>query len=359
MTRSTSRVAVFLGVLFVAGLPLASARAMEVATGSFIGDGTAVRAITGIGFAPEVVIANSAGAGKTALLRSSTMAGTMELAANLPLLVGFITSLDADGFTVDGNPKLNDVGVVTHWVAFSEVDDGFAVGTYLGDGAGGGISVDISDTSSSPDFQANYLILLPENSEFPIQRFEDGSDTSSSSLGFTGPLVVGSDVTALTPTGFATTGGARTNELNTRYHYVAWRERTGTEVGTYVGSAGLTVSLPFLADFVSVAKEACCQRSRYRTGAHDVDESSYYRALQETDDAIKTFTPSGFVIGTSADTSSATTHFFVAFESTTAAPAVPALSAILLAMLALVTGGVGFAAQRGRASMRQSDGSAV
>jgi hypothetical protein len=344
MARSCSSVVVLLGVLLSTGFPLAGARAMEVATGSFVGDGMLGRAITGVGFAPEVVIANSAGAGKTALMRSTTMAGTIELATTNSISPGFISSLDPDGFTVDDNAKLNETGVITHWIAFGDVDDGFAVGTYLGDGAIS-MSVDISDTSSSPDFQSDYLIVLPESGQFPIQRFEDGGDEQSSSLGFTGPLTVGSDVTALTPTGFSMTGGDRTNELGTRYHYVAWRERAGTEVGTYVGSTDLTVSLPFSPAFVSVTRESCCQRSRYRTDAHAADESSYYRALEETTDAIKDFTASGFEVGSSADTSSATTHFFVAFEST-APTAVPALPAVLLALLAVVLGGVGLTLHR-------------
>lgn len=113
--------------------------------------------------------------------------------------------------------------------------------------------------------------------------------------------------------------------------------------GSY-GSTDLAVSLPSSPAFASVTQESCCQRPRYRTDAHAADESSFYRALEETTDAIKDFTVSGFELGSSADTSSATSHFFVAFESTVPA-AIPPLPAVLLTLPAVVMGGVGLRSQ--------------
>jgi hypothetical protein len=313
---------------------------MELATGSFVGNITADRAITGLGFPPEVVIVHSSSTswGDPLIRTSTTTGGAKSLSSNGFLNAGFITSLDADGFTVSGHPRVNTNGELVHWIAFGEVDDGFAVGTYVGDGST--TSIDISDTSSSPDFQSDYLILMSEAALAPIQALKHGGSLISPLFGFTGPVGDG-DVADLTSNGFILNSGPRSNENGTRFHYVAWRERLGTRVGTFVGdgvAGDLAVTVPFQPDVVSVTRATCCVKSRYRLDTLAADESFFYSNQATTTDAIKSFTPSGFVVGDSADVNQASTHFFVAWGQIPAA--VPSFSAGGLILLGLGMAGV-------------------
>ena len=340
MCGATLMRAVFSGLIFVVYLTIGSASAMELATGSFVGNGTADRAITGLGFSPDVVILRSTSTiwGLTLIQTSTTSGGSKIMSTNEGMNASMITSLDADGFTVSGHPRVNTNGEPIHWIAFGEVDDGFAVGTYVGDGST--TSIDISDTSSSPDFQSDYLILMSEASLAPLQALKHGGSLISTLFGFTGPGFDG-DIADLTANGFTLNSGARSNENGTRFHYVAWRERLGTSVGTFVGDGvpgDLAVTIPFQPDVVSVTRATCCVKSRYRQDTQATDESFFWDGGTATTDAIKSFTPNGFVVGDSADVNQASTHFFVAWGQVP--PLVPSFSAGGLVLLGVAMTGL-------------------
>lgn len=336
MWMQMGKQATITGWVVAAVLSAGSASAMDLETGSFLGNGSPSRAITGLGFAPELMIVRSESLGQGTLARTSTMAGgSKALVNNQFLLGGRILSLDADGFTVSGHPSVNASGAVSHWIAFGDADDGFAVGTYQGDGVT--TDIDISDTSSSPDFQPDYMMLISESQLGPLQAYSVDGTTISPLFGFTGRLFANdSDITSLTPTGFTVRSGTRTNEDGVGYHYVAWRERFGTAVGTYVGDGApgeLAIDLPFEPDVVGVTRETCCVYSRYRQDTQGPDSSfAWAGSIAPTTDAIQSFTPSGFAVGDSADVGTAATHFFVAWKRP---PPVPGLSAGGLTVLGL------------------------
>src|SRR5262245_60957330 len=86
--------------LALAGLVLAAGVAQaQVVTGSYVGDGSAQRRITGLGFAPDAVIIKADSA-QFGVMRTSTMAGdnTKVLINATPLAPNLIKSLDPDGF---------------------------------------------------------------------------------------------------------------------------------------------------------------------------------------------------------------------------------------------------------------------
>ena len=95
--------------LCVGGLLVGSSRpaGAQMTTGTYAGDGTAGRAISGLGFRPDVVIVKGydfdAGLTLTsAVLRTSTMAGdnTKPLVLDNALTGNLIQSLTTDGFTL-------------------------------------------------------------------------------------------------------------------------------------------------------------------------------------------------------------------------------------------------------------------
>src|SRR5213594_3728562 len=109
---------------------------MQMMSGSYVGNGTTGRAITGVGFKPDAVIVKGNTA-QLAVMRTTSITGdaAKELAAATDLRSGRIRSLDGDGFTIGTHAEVNAVGITYVWTAFK--DDGahdFRVGSYVGTG---------------------------------------------------------------------------------------------------------------------------------------------------------------------------------------------------------------------------------
>jgi len=111
---------------------------MQVALGTYVGDGTSDRAITGIGFVPDLVLIKVEGRTQNAVWKSAEMpAGRSAYLAYgvAGLVTQRIESLDADGFTIGNQAAVNSSGYTYHWLAIR--DDGagdFATGSFAGDG---------------------------------------------------------------------------------------------------------------------------------------------------------------------------------------------------------------------------------
>lgn len=318
-------------LLFVAFTP-ALATAMEVATGSFVGNGLLDGlAITGLGFAPEAVILMTNG---PSAIATSTMAdGSSKELGTAAFLVTSSVTLDADGFTVDSS-FVNMAGVVTHWIAFGGVDDGFAVGTYVGDGTVLR-AIDISDTSSSPDFAPDYVLVATEAGRIATMRYEDGGNALSSLFGFAGSIVFGDPITDLLGNGFEVSDTIDlTNENGVQIHYVAWREGPGVEVGRYAGNGGdASIPTALTPVYVGITRDdpAGLAKSMHRFVTQGADESYFYEGGLPESGSIKNFLPGAFTLGGSGHVNaSGGNYFYIAF-------AVPEPGADLLAVFALAT----------------------
>jgi hypothetical protein len=132
-------------LLVFATLFLAASASAKVKTGTYLGDGSVSGNITGVGFAPVVVIVKGNDTDPTddltsAVLRSATMPAGMSkpLKGDQGLFASGIVSLNADGFSVGSNRRVNAVGIQFHYVAF-DASPNLALGTYTGNG--GSLSV--------------------------------------------------------------------------------------------------------------------------------------------------------------------------------------------------------------------------
>ena len=107
-----------------------------LATGAFTGDGADDRAITGLGFTPDVVIVKGDVASRTAVIRTSTVLGdaAKSMGGGATMLADRIQSLDADGFTIGSSSDVNANGQPYFWIAFRQEPDLLQVGSYDGDG---------------------------------------------------------------------------------------------------------------------------------------------------------------------------------------------------------------------------------
>ena len=225
--------------LCVGGLLVGSSRpaGAQMTTGTYVGDGAAGRAISGLGFRPDVVIVKGydfdAGLTLTsAVLRTSTMAGdnTKPLVLDNALTGNLIQSLTTDGFRIGSGRQVNQTGITFFWVAF-KTDADLKVGTYVGDGTA-------SHAVTGLGFSPEYVIVMSSGARRSVHACS--AAPAGRSYEFDQASKYLNQITALGADGFTVNhAGAQpyANESGVVYHYVAWNESPGkVKVGSYNGN---------------------------------------------------------------------------------------------------------------------------
>jgi len=197
-----------------------------VVTGSYIGDGTAGRPIAGVGFQPDWVVVRTTST-QEAVTRTSTMIGPNSKGFGRSAPAGNrITSLDADGFTVGTNSRVNRDGWDYHYVAVQQTSTTVSVGSYVGDGT---TSRSVTGLAHQPEV----VVLIPTGTHEPVQRIAPDALTRP----FRSGGGVANSVVSFDPTGFTVGDDASSNNSGETYHYVALTTSAGTiETGGYVGT---------------------------------------------------------------------------------------------------------------------------
>jgi hypothetical protein len=287
---------------------------IRVASGSYTGNNTDDRAITGVGFQPDMVIVKSDDNAGVAEIRTSTMTGdnTKPMAGNTGLTANLIQSLDSNGFTIGGgNPNASPVnknGSTFHWVAMKSYGGHMALGTYTGNGT----SKSITGLGFSPE----YAIVLPAANTAAVQRMSGMTRT------FTFGVDTGSTtgITSLDSTGFTVGSSSSVNSNNATYHYIAWNQdvdemRTAAYTGT--GASQSVTGVGFQPSFVMVhandttTGRAGAMRSSSLTGT----ASQLFTATANESVGITALGSDGFTVGTSATVNNnGTTYDYVAFK---------------------------------------------
>lgn len=216
------------GPLFAAALCLclAAPAAAQMATGTYVGDGVDGRAITGLGFRPDVVLVK-ANDTKPAVILTSTMGGVgKELAWNRPAATTFFSSLDDDGFTVRNSDRTNKAGKRYDWVAFQADAGRLEVGQYVG--------YVFSNRLIPLEFRPSYVIVIPQGAYQSLQRSE--AMPYDVSLPFDNEGALNDRIQNFTDQGFVIGSSSDVNGWLETYHYVAWRaEPYRTMAGSYLG----------------------------------------------------------------------------------------------------------------------------
>jgi hypothetical protein len=151
-------------LILLAPLGSPAQAAPEMLTGSYVGDGSLNRAITGLDFAPAVVIIKG-NINEVAVIRTSTMSGdnSKPMVGGTALTANLVKSPDANGFTVGGDARVNGSGIKYRWAAFKAEPGMMVVESYLGNGADGR---DIN----SVGFQADLVFVMSEGGDKAIHR---------------------------------------------------------------------------------------------------------------------------------------------------------------------------------------------
>jgi hypothetical protein len=301
VVRTARRLLPLLPLLFTLLLAWPGVARGQVVSGSYIGDGSAGRRITGIGFQPDFVIVK-ADASENTVMRTSTMGGNVSKEANssaaIASLPNRIQSMNADGFTVGSDNTVNGrVGTTYYWTAF-KANANVVVGQYTGNGA----AAQAIPVPFSPDF----VIVLPAQTRVPLHRTNLGG-TAAMRFGSTGNPVTDA-ITALGAASFTVGNSATsTNSQNVNgetYHYMAWNAVAGQmAVGTYDGDGtdnrNIT-GLGFRPGLVIVSSTTFAlsphQRSTEMRG-----DISFNFGSGSTSDMIQSILADGFQVGTHYD----------------------------------------------------------
>ncbi|HYU61289.1 MAG TPA: DNRLRE domain-containing protein [Solirubrobacterales bacterium] len=286
---------------------------MRVVTGTYSGSNSTTRSITGLGFQPDLVIVKSS-ATQTAVYRTSTMSGDASKPVSATALTAnLIKSLDADGFTVGNDPRVN-LGPPGppdfYWTAFKASDGVMKLGSYTGNGAA-------SRSITGAGFSPEYAVVLGAGAQDPTQRITGMTRSFRLDSG-TG---VTDGITALNADGFSVGANAQVNTNGTVYHYILWNEAANqVKVNSWTGdgSASRSITGVGFAPYYTVVRANDTVTSR--NGAHKPRSLSgtsslrYDAAVNDTT-AITSLDSDGFQVGSSGSTNaSGVTYHSVSFR---------------------------------------------
>ncbi len=269
-----------------------------IATGSYVGDGTDDRPITGVGFAPDVVIIKADAGSQTAVIRTSTMIGdaAKSLAISAFPAPDVIQSFDADGFTVGNTNVVNMNGEDYDWVAFKALPGVMQVGTYVGDG--------IDDHSvAGVGLQPQYVLVCGENDNRPWQRFASMPADMSVPFGQDAPAA--NRIQAFEADGFQVGTTAGVNEAGVVFHYACWATGTGNVHVDSYGGDGIdnrnVTGTGFEPKYVLIKADTTTPGAHRTEAIGPVDETLNFNGSSHFSNGIQTLDPDGFQVGTHAN----------------------------------------------------------
>lgn len=189
------------------------AKAGEVAVGSYTGNATDNRSITGVGFQPDYVIV--LGEDDRSVFRSSSMTGDVSFRFDSAALADQIQALEPDGFQVGLANDVNRLNGTIHYVAWKAVAGKMAVGSYTGDGTD-------NRNISGVGFQLEYVIIKHHGAQDPVHHPASLGPSTDSTLNFTNTANIANSIQALQSGGFQVGTHASVNSSGATYHWAAF-----------------------------------------------------------------------------------------------------------------------------------------
>ncbi|MEY3412044.1 MAG: hypothetical protein RIQ70_730 [Bacteroidota bacterium] len=267
--------------------------------GDYTGNGNSTQAITGIGFKPDVIIIKGEDAVPPIICTSSMASGyskDMSIVTNTATVSTFISSIDANGFTVKLNAASNTNHTVYYFICIKS-QGGCKVGSYVGTGANNAVT--------GLGFQPEVIFLVPDFAAAEnvgvcmSMRGKSVQDMTFS----TGAAYAGTMITSFDAEGFtaAATYGSKSGST---YHYVAINDDASTlSFSTYTGNAtaddrNITTSLT--PSFLLIVNNTTPYTPAARFATQIGDKSfPMHAAGVAANDYIQAFnsSPTGFQVG--------------------------------------------------------------
>lgn len=262
---------------------------MRMTTGTYTGNGIDNRAVTGVGFQPDVVFIKCT-CGVSAAIRTSTMVGDASKAITLnPLQSDYIQSLDAAGFTVGTANRVNTSGNTYYWVAMKAGTD-LKVGSYVGDG--------LDDRSiTGVGFQPVWVVTLGDGSDSLMRPASLAGDAT---FGIDGVSQLTNRIQLLQVDGFQVGSNIAVNQLSTTFHYIAWKAGANVKQSTYLGTGldNFSVTGVGFQPLMAWTKNDSGNQAVWRPASIAGDLSLFWGGTIAASDRIQALEADGFQVGT-------------------------------------------------------------
>jgi len=289
---------------------------MQMATGSYIGNGTD-NTIISLGFQPEMIIIKDNIT--NSVFKTTSLLGDATLflgsgGGGVPAFPYAIQSLDVNGFTLGTNDTVNNQSIVYHWIAFR--DNGaniFTQGKYIGNGTAG--------TFISTPFSPDLVWIKHDGTIWANAVYRDSLETGDQTHeAATTNGYQTNRITALNSTGFTIGDQDQVNKLGDSYYYFAFRQSNQFKIGSYIGdgSDNRPISgIGFQPSFVHVQNAtvgAGGTVATFRTSTMSGDSSAVHAGILAVN-KIQAFLADGFQIGTHAQVNAqGSTYHYLAWR---------------------------------------------
>lgn len=299
-----------------------AAAGFSMQTGYYVGTGVTGKAISGLGFKPDLVIVKAktgaSAAAAATVFRTASMAAinSSYFAATADSTATPIT-FTADGFTVGTLAAVNTASVIYAWTAFTGSDctasGSFCVGTYGGDGA--------ASRGITTGFKPDVLIIKRNNATAAHYRTPTMPTNQTDFFNTTSNDTTGDYIKAINSNGFGV--GIADNTNNNNYHYIAFKNTAGkVATGSYTGDGADNrniTGIGFRPDTVFLKNDTSATAANTNavlsSKEYNGDAANYIGDVPATfidmQDQIQRMDTDGFQVGASANTNEtgATIHW--------------------------------------------------
>lgn len=302
-----------------------SAASFSIQTGYYVGTGVTGKAVSGLGFQPDLVIikakSGTSATNAATVFRSKVMTATNSayFGATADSTATPIT-FTSDGFTLGTLAAVNSANIVYAWTAFTGSDctstGSFCVGTYNGDGA--------ASKAITTGFQPSVLMIKRSNSIAGHFQTASMPSTQTDFFNTTANDTTGDYIKSINSTGF--TVGITDNTNNGVYYYIAFKTTSGAvSEGSYIGDGTDNRNIStvgFMPNLVMVKNDtsatAANRNSVLSSTEYNGDAANFIGDVTATfadvQDYIQKMNSDGFQVGASAGTNeSGSTMYWIAF----------------------------------------------
>lgn len=299
-------------------------------TGTYVGNGSATQAITGLGGKPDVLLVKADGAADGWVATSTMTTGEAKSLNGHDdgMQTGIISSLDSDGFTVALSEGIsNQSGVTYYYVAWDDNDGDVTVGSFNPSGTGtvsetvgyrpGMIWLFGGTTTWSEKSPAQFMMDGVTNTS--VFQFSDGGVISTANY----KILSSIDASGFTTTSATTSGTHSGPGVGVDYHYVTFKQSSNNELGSFSGNNGTAqdISVGIAPKFVMVKETSSSNNNWFKTTDMDATESFKFTGTASTVSITGlNDSPNEFSVGTNGEINGAGTYDYFAFTSQVSLP---------------------------------------
>jgi len=278
---------------------------MHVKVGTYTGNGSDNRSITGIGFQPDFVYVKGGSNEAVARFLANGAGNSLGMATGVAEFADGIQAFETDGFQVGTDARANANGTIYYYLAIEDNGDtDVKIGNYTGNGTD---NHDISGVGFQPDM---VMIKQVDGTGTPVIRM---ANTGDDTCRMPANANFADGIQSLGADGFQVGTNARVNTNNGVYAYLAIKNVSGEFiVGTYTGNAADDrdiTGLGFTPDAVMV-KGNSATAPIFRNSSMSGDTAGPNTAAAFLANAIQAFGSGSFQVGTDSSTNANAIAFY-------------------------------------------------